>query len=109
MTIDTQQHRACIGLFHFVFNAFMYYRAKKSAACFYRTLKLPLSARPSDLVLLFLTASLLLRAGDVEPNPGPNTEMDRLSYQNTDNFEYCEPATCRDAASDVGPPLRFVS
>jgi len=81
MTIDTQQHRACIGLFHFVFNAFMYYRAKKAAACFYRTLKLPLSARPSDLVLLFLTAALLLRAGDVEPNPGPNTEMDKLSYQ----------------------------
>lgn len=51
-------------------------RAKKAAANHRSTLKVPFSARPSDCVLVFLIAGLLLRGGDIEQNPGPGQDMD---------------------------------
>lgn len=81
MPIETQHYRASIGNFVFVFWAFMTSRAKKAAFHLFRTIKLPVSLRPSDLILIFLSTALLLRAGDIEQNPGPVTEMERLSQQ----------------------------
>ena len=83
MPIESQQHRTLTGLFHHVFMSFMARRARRAAAHFNASLKLPFVIRPSDFVLFFLTASLLLRCGDVEMNPGPDDEqkLDILSQQ----------------------------
>ena len=70
------QHRAASGCFLTVFIAFMGKRARKAAINRVKTLRLPLSVRPSDVLLSSLIL-LLLRCGDVESNPGPSA-MERL-------------------------------
>jgi hypothetical protein len=56
-----------------VFVVFMAKRARWAAARRINTLKIPVSVRLSDCVLLSLTL-LLLRCGDIESNPGPSME-----------------------------------
>jgi hypothetical protein len=54
-------------------------RAKKAAENYRQILKMPCSVRCSDFVLLFLTLGFLLRCGDVESNPGPDSNMETTS------------------------------
>ena len=81
MPADLHQYRASIGLFVHTFVWFMTLRAKKAAAMFVRTIKIPVSVRPSDVLLFHLCCVFLLRAGDVERNPGPQSETVSLSCQ----------------------------
>jgi FtsZ-binding cell division protein ZapB len=67
--------RSCCGLFVFVFLGFMAKRARQARDMRYRFLRprTRLEGLMVGLVLVvFLTSDLLLRAGNVETNPGPD-------------------------------------
>ena len=81
MPVGTVHHRAAVGSFVTIFINFMTKRARKAASNFYRTLRIPVSVRPTDFVLLFLLGQLLSRCGDIEPNPGPDRRYGPLGSQ----------------------------
>jgi hypothetical protein len=87
----------------FTFWAFMAARAKKAAANFIRTLKTPCSVRFSVCVLLFAAFGLLLRCGDVEVNPGPDTNMETSTSASEDTGN--EPSV---SLSDISKKLEQI-
>ena len=93
--------RASCGCFHAVFIAFMCERAKEKAALRFAKLtpRSRLDGVTLGLTLVYLFwGSLLLRCGDIEQNPGPESPAPKATRQST--LKARMTSSSRSASSD---------